>query len=616
MKGDDEYQIPWRTNYEAIAVAVWLSGIGGAYLLQGHSRLPAETHHQLMLVCSGMLLMRLPNAIRLWYRKRRLLSIGTTFMPVRDIVRSMQQHPEDIWFGWGFEWGQKHAQLAYEILKRDIRQFIPYRHGLMGATWIHGLETQEQNIYQPISHTAGHTLIVGTTGAGKSRSFDLMITQAVLRGEAVFIIDPKGDKDLKSAAENACLLAGQPERFVFFHPGFPDQSARLNPLKHFSQPSELASRIAQIIPSVNGTDPFKSFGQKSLDNIIQGIVSLNESPTLVELRRYLEGGPAHLVVQALRKHILTTYGDNALDHVLGGKALSTDATATKLIRHYREYVQPEHPNQNLEGLISMFEHDRTHFGKMVASLLPVMNMLTTGDLGLLLSTSRLDERDERPVTHTAGIINNAQVAYIGLDSLSDGMVGSALGSLILADLASVAGKRYNYGVNNRPVNVFVDEAAEVINDPCIQLLNKGRGALIRMVIATQTFADFSARTGSDAKARQILANVNNLIALRVLDSETQKYITDNLPLTRLRYIMRTQGVATQPNNPAFYSGNLGERLMEEQGELFAPQLLGQLPDLHYIAKLSGGRIIKGRIPILKHSAKIESPKGRHNIDLQ
>ena len=60
---------------------------------------------------------------------------------------------------------------------------------------------------------------------------------------------------------------------------------------------------------------------------------------------------------------------------------------------------------------------------------------------------------------------------------------------LLADLASVAGDRYNYGLDNRPVNIFVDEAAEVINDPCIQLLNKGRGAKFRLFIATQTFAE-------------------------------------------------------------------------------------------------------------------------------
>lgn len=602
MTDEEDYEVPWRTNYEAIAMGCWLSGIPIAAMLEKSSELPASAFHQFMALCLLMALLRAPATFRIWHRKRRLLSLGTTFMVATKIPILMRRKPQDLWLGWGFEWSQKHAQLAYEMTKRDIRTLIPYRHGLMGATWIHGLETHEEKIYQPVQHTAGHTLIVGTTGAGKSRSFDLLITQAVLRGEAVIIIDPKGDKDLKHAAERACHLAGHPERFVFFHPGFPRESARLNPLKHFSQPSELASRIAQIIPSVNGTDPFKSFGQKSLDNIIQGIVSINESPTLIELRRYLEGGAGQLVIQALRKHILSTYGHDALDHVLPGKQGHTEATASKLIRHYREHVQYDHSNQNLEGLISMFEHDRTHFGKMVASLLPIMNMLTTGDLGKLLSPDAKDLKDDRPVVHSVGIINHAQVAYIGLDSLSDGMVGSALGSLLLADLASVAGKRYNYGLHNRPVNIFVDEAAEVINDPCIQLLNKGRGALIRMTIATQTFADFSARTGSDAKARQILANVNNLIALRILDSETQKYITDNLPLTRLRYIMRSQGVATHTHNPALFSGNLGERLMEEQGELFVPQLLGQLPDLHYIAKLSGGRIIKGRIPILTHSS--------------
>ncbi len=54
--------------------------------------------------------------------------------------------------------------------------------------------------------------------------------------------------------------------------------------------------------------------------------------------------------------------------------------------------------------------------------------------------------------------------------------------------------------------------------------------------------------------------------------------------------MRTQVVATSVIHPGVFSGNVGERLMDEEGDLFAPQLLGQLPDLHYIAKLSGGRI--------------------------
>lgn len=598
MKDIYDYQLPFRPNYEGMAAFGWMAGGLGVALVNRVAELPTSLSEAFGLYCGLMILRRSPAAFRIWRSQRRLRSLRLDFMDVRKLERIQNKHPELIWFGWGFEWGQRHAQLAYELLKRDISEIIGVDHSSMGSPWIHGIEPKERAVFQPIAHTQGHTLIVGTTGAGKSRSFDLLITQAVLRNEAVIIIDPKGDKDLHHCAERACRLAGKPERFVYFHPAFPKVSARLNPLMNYNRPSELASRIAQIMPSDSGNSPFKAFGQKSLDNIVQGLIATREAPNLINLRRYLEGGPTRLVLKALEGYFCQCYGEDWHQSLGSVHGRDAEAKALAMVRLYRDKVQPRHPNQDLEGLISMFEHDRTHFAKMVASLLPIMNMLTSGSLGPLLSPNPADDTDDRRITDSARIIDNAEVAYIGLDSLSDGMVGSAIGSILLADLASVAGDRYNYGVNNRPVNIFVDEAAEVINDPCIQLLNKGRGAKIRMTIATQTFSDFSARTGSDAKARQILGNVNNLIALRVMDAETQKYITDNLPLTRLRYVMRTQGVSTQTNNPALFSGNLGERLMEEQGELFPPQLLSQLPDLHYIAKLSGGRIVKGRIPLL------------------
>ena len=162
----------------------------------------------------------------------------------------------------------------------------------------------------------------------------------------------------------------------------------------------------------------------------------------------------------------------------------------------------------------------------------------------------------------------------------------------------MAGDRYNFGVNNRQVNIFVDEAAEVINDPFIQLLNKGRGAKLRLFVATQTFADFAARMGSKDKAIQVLGNINNTFALRIVDKETQEYITDNLPKTRVKYVMRTQGQNTHGDEPIMHGGNQGERLMEEECEMFPPQLLGMLPNLEFIAKISGGHLVKGRLPIL------------------
>ena len=61
--------------------------------------------------------------------------------------------------------------------------------GSMGWKFLKALSVNLINIL-----LAG-TLIVGTTGAGKTWAFDLLVTQAVWRGEAVTIIDPKGDKD-------------------------------------------------------------------------------------------------------------------------------------------------------------------------------------------------------------------------------------------------------------------------------------------------------------------------------------------------------------------------------------------------------------------------------------
>ncbi|WP_245561967.1 TraM recognition domain-containing protein [Lamprocystis purpurea] len=209
------------------------------------------------------------------------------------------------------------------------------------------------------------------------------------------------------------------------------------------------------------------------------------------------------------------------------------------MRYYRERVSSDHPSTVLDGLLGLYEHEQVHFSKMVASLMPILNMLTSGDLERLLSPVAGTADDPRRLTNLAEVIAADEVLYVGLDSLSDAMVGSAIGSILIADLAAVAGDRYNHQGRLRPVNVFIDESAEVVNDPFIQLLNKGRGAGLRLVIAAQTFADFAARTGSEAKARQVLGNINNLVALRVLDAETQEYVAESLPKTRVTTIMRS-----------------------------------------------------------------------------
>lgn len=669
-----EYNQPFRPNYEAMQIMLYMGGVAAALVTGAGSSMPPGPFWYMAGICSLLAAGKAPAAWRLYQIQKNLGGRELSFITLQKLQAMIAKHPKDMWLGYGFEWEQRHVQRMYEISKRDwanqeqryrepfLRSFyrrhiqdmpVPARkirnlkpvwtmeentflprfrepEPAMGKAWIHGIEPHESTVYQPLKHIEGHTLIIGTTGAGKTRLFDLLISQCILRDETVIIVDPKGDKELAANAERACkaLTAvfndekkphpnrGRTKEFIYFNPAFPEKSARLNPLRNFSRVTEVASRISALMQSANGgNDPFKAFSWQALNNVVQGLAMIEGRPTLTKIKHFLEGGAHGLVCEAMQKFIrdhnidldkyIRLLPDNGRNRTNKGNVQYklTECTekekADALVDIYNLCgMSKDYPNSDLEGLISMYEHDATHFSKMVANLLPIMNMLTSGVLGPLLSPDPNDTEDKRPSTDTQKIIQQKQVAYIGLDSLTDSIVGSAIGSMILSDLTAVAGQRYNYGQELEPVNIFVDEAAETINEPLIAMLNKGRGAKMRLYVATQTIADFAARLGSQDKAMQVLGNVNNTIALRTIDQQTQEYICETMPKTRIEYVMRGQSQSMDSEVPVLHSGGQNEVLREEEADMFPAPMLGSLPNLEYIAKISGGKIVKGRLPIL------------------
>jgi len=593
------YENPWRPLYEVYAVALWL-GVGVfAWATAPWWGLYTHAFHWLAIAAVVMAGTWMPRLVRGLNQREWLRGRAVEFIAPEEFARRAGGWTGQLWAGWGFDWDARHAQAALDLLRADPERYAPRDIARMGATWIHGLGCGDHDMLVPLEHTEGHLLIVGTTGCGKTRLFDLLVTQAVLRGEAVVIIDPKGDQGLRQSAERACALCGQPERFVYFHPAFPEASVRIDPLRNYQRPTELASRVAALIPSETGNDPFKAFGQMALSHVVHALVEVGEQPNLRTLRRYLEGG-----VDALVERVLIRYFDrhvpNWEEHAQSylGRQRDTAQRARALLRFYRERVRAQHPSTVVEGIGGLLEHEAVHFGKMIASLMPILVMLTSSALEEMLSPTEGNPNEHRRATSLRETVARRQVLYLGLDSLSDGIVGSAIGSMLTADLAALAGAIYNNDPNPSPVAIFIDEAAEAVSDPMIQILNKGRGAGLRMTIATQTFADFAARMGSEDKARQVLGNLNGLIAMRVLDAQTQEYIAENLRPVRLRTMVQTTGASTASTAPLLFTGSTAERIDEEEGELFPAALLAELPNFEYIARWPGGRVSKGRLPIL------------------
>ena len=131
-----------------------------------------------------------------------------------------------------------------------------------------------------------------------------------------------------------------------------------------------------------------------------------------------------------------------------------------LVALYETQLHHIAPDLAIDGLIEVFRHNWEHYSKITASLLPILSMLTTGKLADSLSPSITDPHDTRPVMNLEKVINGGHVLYIGLDSMPNPTVASTLAGIWLADLANIAGRRYNLGLsalNSKRISLFIDE---------------------------------------------------------------------------------------------------------------------------------------------------------------
>ncbi|WP_020562958.1 conjugative transfer system coupling protein TraD [Methylosarcina fibrata] len=597
-----------RKPYELYIAAAWF--VATATSFAGYIVLPGGNSMMIPWLCFGF--MALQSAIKgLDLVGRGKVGEMLTFMDVEKLLEMGK--PEKMWFGWGFDWMPIHTQRAVDYMLSGAK--INHDQESPGSPWIHGLNLgKEKDVLIPLKSLEGHTIMFGTTGAGKTRAYEVMVTQAIHRGDTVIMIDPKGDKELRDRMELECSRAGRDDSFLFFHPAFPKSSVRLDPMRNFTRTTEIASRIAALLPSqTGGSDAFTAFAFRALNLVAQGLLETGKRPSIKQLRYYIEGGAESLLVHAIEAHadrVEPNWKEGSAEPFFtkakAGKAKKMETITNPdwlaTIEWYRATMSngPK-GSEGIDGLLSLVEHNRLHFSKMIASLIPVLNMLTSGDLGELLSPNEDDTRDSRQIFDTSTIISGKHVLYVGLDSLSDSIVSSAIGSIVLADFASVAGMIYNSGKKPGRISMFVDEAAEVVNLPFIQILNKGRGAGFQVVMATQTLPDIVARLGDEARARQVVGNCNNLITLRIKDGDTQQFVVETFGQTYIKTVQQNMSSAVNSSeNIINYSGNSGQSLSFGEHDLFPQHLLGHLPNFHYIASIAGGRVIKGRLPIITH----------------
>lgn len=599
---------------------------------------------------------RLCEALVILRYRRNLRRLPRYVMTSREVPVSQQR----LFIGRGFRWEQRHTHRLMQTYRSEFRRYVepsatynlarhleerlefaPFPVSCLarltgwdspfnpvrplppvgGLPRLHGIEPHESDVSLPLAERVGQTLVLGSTRVGKTRLAELLITQDIRRRntdgefEPVIVFDPKGDGDLLKRMYVEAKRAGREGEFYMFHLGWPNLSARYNAVGRFGRISEVATRIAGQLSGEGNSAAFREFAWRFVNIIARALVELGQRPDYLLIQRHVVNIDALFIEYAAHYFARTEPKAWEIIVQIEGRLNDKNTPRNMIGREKRVVALEQYLSQVrvydsvLDGLRSAVRYDRTYFDKIVASLLPLLEKLTTGKIAQLLAPDYADLADPRPIFDWMQIVRQRAVVYVGLDALSDAEVAAAVGNSMFADLVSVAGHIYKFGIDDGlpgggssstlPINVHADEFNELMGDEFIPLINKGGGAGLRVTAYTQTLSDIEARIGSRAKAGQTIGNFNNLIMLRVRETATAELLTKQLPKVEVHTTTLVSGATDSSDIHAStaFTSTAQDRVTTSSVPLIEPAHLVSLPKGQAFALLQGGQLWKIRMPL-------------------
>ncbi len=574
---------------------------------------------------------------------------------------------EHLYLGEGFEWTQKHTQRKLDTQAKKVQEYVkpssmerqlaeagerirkwvdsrpkdpvrnavraavdlggtanPFATGvdLGGNPILHGVGVlEERSVKLRQASRSGHMLVMGTTRVGKTRLLELLSTQDIHAGYVVIVIDPKGDAELMLRMQAEARRAGREDSFYLFHLGYPEISARYNGIGNFARITEVAGRATNALPSAGNSAAFKEFSWRFTNIVAQAQVALGRIPTYETLLKDVTGidplfmDYANMVFRKLAAEgRFADYEDRLQDlqkAIQAKKApvpRSLADRAPELVAMYLWIKESRLEDKVLLGLAAAFSYERSFYEKIVASLGPFLEKLTSGAVGKLISPDYFDPDDKRPIFDWMTVFRQGGIVYAGLDALSDSVVSSAVGNSMLSDLVSTGGKLYKTGLNPHSqdgklqlptVCCHFDEVNEIAGPEFVPMVNKLGGSGFRITAYTQSMFDIEAKVGDKAKAGQIMDNFNHLVMLRVRSVATANLMAEQLPQVNVVHLTPMSGVsdtAAKGDGVDFLSRN-DDIVTSVKSPLFEASDILELPQGQAFALLEGNRRFKIRIPL-------------------
>ncbi|MBA2649175.1 MAG: type IV conjugative transfer system coupling protein TraD [Legionella sp.] len=555
-----------------------------------------------------------------------------------------------LFLGKGFRWLPHHTQRLHQIkqIKNEafmqrgkcyqaVRQFCqnheksnlakrlsspsklnPFRPDppVGGSPFLHGLGEKDAPVYIPQDVRVGHTLVVGTTRVGKTRLASILINQDIRNGDAVIVVDPKGDLDLVRDMYAACEASNRLSDFRIVHLGFPDLSAHYNPLKNYDQVSEVPTRITDAIAAEGEGKQFAAFAWKYVNIVAICLEEMKQSITYKSIAFYISRLDQLLMVYA--DFIMPTHYPHYHERITSilsqfeerNSRKNKNATPMDRTKAVIEYIK-QHINKtitagNVESLhdqilIDLYDAaimDKHYYDKITASVGPVLSEINKSNASSIFSFTQSQNEIE-----LMAAIKEKKVIYIGLDSLTNPNIAQAVGKAFLSDLVSTAGKIYKESNTNYRLNLHCDELSEIIQDSFVKILNKAGGAGFQVTAYAQTIQDMEVALGSKAKAEVTEGNFNTLIMLRVKNEETANLLVKVLPQVGVVDHTQVSMVNDTPHGEdgVYFNTTNEDRVQTSSVPMIDVNDIISLPKGQAFVLVNGGELYKIRIPLSLNS---------------
>lgn len=341
----------------------------------------------------------------------------------------------------------------------------------------------------PFSARKRGMMVIGTTGVGKTRLAEHIITQDIAMGYNVVLIDPKSDQEILSKIYETAKRYDRRHELQLITPIYPELSALIDPMAYYFMVDELVDHITAAIPP--SREPFYKSVAKELSTAV-----ITASLIIAEQEGILPNLNFDQIREKIRRDSLESM-KGALERINTREALRT------------------------AGIISDILHSsQEHFTKVSMSMRTALMDLSSGNIGAIIGQadsnrfiSRLEEGKR--------II---MVIHTGAMMINDG--SQTLGRVLVSMIQKHIGRVYSSSKKQMdpPLAIHIDEAQKVLYDGIEGLPSMAGSANVMTTFYVQDVAQLSAVLGEEF-GRIILNNCNTKIFLRCPDAETSEYVT-------------------------------------------------------------------------------------------